>query len=579
MEELHTDDPRQVGAYQLLARLGAGGMGSVFLGRAPSGRTVAVKFVHAELARDADFRRRFRQEVEAARRVSGPWTAPVLDADTDSETPWVATGYVAGPTLQETVAELYGPLPEHSVRALAAGLAEALREIHDRGLIHRDLKPSNVMLTLDGPRVIDFGIARATDGTMITRTGAVVGTPGFMSPEQVRGERVTAAGDVFSLGAVLAYAATGRQPFDTGEASVPALLYRVATEPPNLDGMTGELRDLAERCMAKDPGGRPSPAEIAAAMEATESGSWLPGALVEHVGRRAVQLLELERGDDPPAPGPTTAEPATPAPTTPAPEMRSQEPPPGSPWVHGGPGHGAMHPGTPPPGAVPPGTPPPGTYPPGTYPPGAYPPGTHPPGPVRHRRRNPAAVPLAIAGAAVIVTLIVLLSKSFSGSDDEAGPSSAGATTGSVPRAGGNGEPSGGASSPPASSPPASDDEDAGAVEAGPVPAAFIGTWEGEVSGDQTRRMVIEQGEKGTDIVTTRTTGPNGYCEGKGKMVAAAPNVLEVTTRVTKSVPSDLCASVGRQSLVLQDDGTLKWKRSKPSLFGGGPYTLHKIGG
>lgn len=185
---------QRIGAYRLLGRLGAGGMGEVYLARSARGRTVAVKVVREELAEQEEFRNRFRQEVAAARRVGGAWTAPVLDADTDAEIPWVATGYVAGPSLQQVVSHDYGALPERSVRILAGGLAHALKDIHAAGIVHRDLKPSNVLITIDGPRVIDFGIARAlesvTDGGL-TRTGALVGSPGFMAPEQLRGDRIT----------------------------------------------------------------------------------------------------------------------------------------------------------------------------------------------------------------------------------------------------------------------------------------------------------------------------------------------------------------------------------------------------
>src|SRR5690606_26295315 len=221
VEALRPEDPRGAGAYRLIARLGAGGMGRVFLGRSARGRMVAVKLVHPELARDPDFRRRFRHEVEAARRVGGEWTAAVLDADTDSETPWVATAYVPGPSLQEVV-DLHGPLPEASVLALAGALARALQAVHGNDLIHRDLKPSNVLVTIDGPRLIDFGIARSVDTGVATRTGTLIGSPGYMSPEQVRGAPLTPASDVFSLGAVLAYAATGRPPFGGGEGGVHA---------------------------------------------------------------------------------------------------------------------------------------------------------------------------------------------------------------------------------------------------------------------------------------------------------------------------------------------------------------------
>lgn len=235
MQPLEAGEPRVIGAYRLLGRLGAGGMGRVYLGRSAGGRTVAVKIVHPHFAADEEFRARFRREVEAARRVGGEWTAPVLDADPEAAVPWVATGYVAGPSLDRAVAG-HGPLPEASVRAVGAGLARALVAVHGLGLVHRDVKPSNVMLTLDGPRLIDFGIARATDGTAsLTSTGVSIGSPGYMAPEQILGKGVTGASDVFSLGAVLAFAATGRPPF-TGDNSA-TLLYKVVHEPPELDGV------------------------------------------------------------------------------------------------------------------------------------------------------------------------------------------------------------------------------------------------------------------------------------------------------------------------------------------------------
>ncbi|MFD0413114.1 serine/threonine-protein kinase [Streptomyces sp. NPDC127108] len=304
MEKLGPGDPQRIGAYRLLARLGAGGMGQVYLARSDRGRTVAVKLVREELAAQDEFRGRFRQEVGAARRVGGAWTAPVLDADTEADIPWVATGYVAGPSLQAVVSHDHGPLPERSVNILAAGLANALKDIHAAGLIHRDLKPSNVLVTIDGPRVIDFGIARAletvTDGGL-TRTGALVGSPGFMAPEQVRGDRVTEACDIFCLGSVLAYAATGALPFGTANSGVHALMFRIAQEEPDLEALPESLRDLVGHCLAKAPGDRPSLDEILARTGAEDTLSegksrepWLPGALVAQLGRHAVQLLEIE---------------------------------------------------------------------------------------------------------------------------------------------------------------------------------------------------------------------------------------------------------------------------------------------
>ncbi|MET8801272.1 serine/threonine-protein kinase [Streptomyces sp. NPDC004546] len=317
MEKLGAGDPQRIGGYRLLARLGAGGMGHVYLARSDRGRTVAVKLVREELATQEEFRARFRQEVQAARRVGGYWTAPVLDADTEAAVPWVATGYVAGPSLQQVVGHDHGALPERSVRILAAGLAHALKDIHAAGIVHRDLKPSNVLVTIDGPRVIDFGIARALETTSpggegLTRTGSLVGSPGFMAPEQVRGDRITSACDVFCLGSVLAYAATGTLPFGTANSGVHALMFRIAQEEPDLAGVPEGIADLVRECLRKDPGARPS---LDAVLERTGAGDtvtggrsrdpWLPGALVAQLGRHAVQLLEVEdpEGDGAPSSG------------------------------------------------------------------------------------------------------------------------------------------------------------------------------------------------------------------------------------------------------------------------------------
>ncbi|WP_237518867.1 serine/threonine-protein kinase, partial [Streptomyces sp. SID5910] len=308
MRPLDVDEPTVVGPYRLLGRLGAGGMGRVYLGRSAGGRTVAVKIVHPHFALDEEFRARFRREVEAARRVGAAWTAPVLDADPEARVPWVATAYAAGPSLTAAVVD-GGPLPAHSVRALGAGLGEALAAVHELGLVHRDVKPSNVLLTLDGPLLIDFGIARATDGTAsLTSTGVSIGSPGYMSPEQILGKGVTGAADVFSLGAVLAFAATGRPPFP-GDSSA-ALLYKVVHEEPELGTLDGEVRELVGQCLAKDPAARPAPAEVARRLAPDGAarlvaGGWLPGPLVEQVSRGAVQLLNLEAtGEGGPLSGP-----------------------------------------------------------------------------------------------------------------------------------------------------------------------------------------------------------------------------------------------------------------------------------
>ncbi|MFJ9417042.1 serine/threonine-protein kinase [Streptomyces sp. NPDC101227] len=343
---LTADDPQWIGDYRLLSRLGSGGMGRVYLARSEGGRTVAVKLVKAELAAEEEFRERFRAEVAAARRVGGRWTAPVLDADTEADIPWVATGYIAGPSLTEVVGHphdeygrtgTYGPLPEHSLRRLAYGLAAALLDIHGVALVHRDLKPSNVLLTIDGPRVIDFGIARALDAVgdqTQTRTGTVVGSPSFMSPEQVRGHRVGPASDVFCVGSVLAYAATGRQPFGSAGSGVHAVMFKIAQEDPDLTGVPEALRALIGDCLAKDPATRPAPEEIAARL-GPETGDgpdspWLPGELIASLGRHAVRLLDT---DTPPGGQPPTLTTTRIAPreaSRPEPAPASPEPTPAS---------------------------------------------------------------------------------------------------------------------------------------------------------------------------------------------------------------------------------------------------------
>jgi outer membrane protein assembly factor BamB len=263
MLPLSADDPRMVGEFRLHARLGAGGMGRVYLGHSPGGRAVAVKVVHPHLARDAAFVDRFRREVAAAQAVNGSYAAPVVAAGPDDYPPWLATAYVPGPSLADVVTQA-GPLPEDAVLKLAAGLAEALRVIHDCGLVHRDLKPGNVLLAPDGPRVIDFGIARALDGTALTSAESLLGTPSYMSPEQAQGQQAGPASDVFSLGGVVYFAATGANPFGTGHPAV--MLYRIVHTEPDLEPLPPRLRDLVAACMAKDPERRPSPGELCAAL-------------------------------------------------------------------------------------------------------------------------------------------------------------------------------------------------------------------------------------------------------------------------------------------------------------------------
>ncbi len=283
MRDLQPGDPQAIGPYRLVGQLGQGGMGRVFLGVSPGGRPVAVKAIRDELAADPEFRTRFGREVAAARRVSGVFTAQVVDADVDGPVAWMATAYVPGPSLAEAV-DTHGPLPEASLLALAAGLAESLNAIHAAGVVHRDLKPSNVLLAEDGPRVIDFGISRAAESTMLTQAGLVVGSPGFMSPEQAMGNEVGPPSDIFNLGAVLAFAATGEGPFGTGTTA--ALLYRVVHGTPSLDQVPPTVRPLIERCLAKDPSQRPTASGLLAGVGALQpGGNWLPDSLTRTFAR------------------------------------------------------------------------------------------------------------------------------------------------------------------------------------------------------------------------------------------------------------------------------------------------------
>ncbi|MFI7287957.1 protein kinase [Streptomyces anulatus] len=341
-------DPERLGAIRLLGRLGAGGMGTVYLGRTPGGLTVAVKTVHEHLAADPHFRERFRREAAAARAVTGAHTAAVLDADPESSRPWLATAYLPGVTLRHAVAAT-GPLEPSAVRSLGAALAEALEAVHRAGLVHRDLKPSNVLITADGPRVIDFGIARAISDHGLTGAGDVVGTPGFMAPEQitgavvtggaesleavsgaaVTGTAVTGAADVFALGAVLVFAATGGSPF--GSATPAVLLYRAVHEDPDLTGVPDEVREVVAACLEKDPGLRPTVGQVLRATTDPHPALWwrteplrtlvLGGAAEQPVGEPAAPPGPQGPARTAPAPArtrPLSALPPPPAPRSPA---------------------------------------------------------------------------------------------------------------------------------------------------------------------------------------------------------------------------------------------------------------------
>ncbi|MFJ9826515.1 PQQ-binding-like beta-propeller repeat protein [Streptomyces sp. NPDC101160] len=285
------EDPEYAGEYRLGAVLGSGGMGIVRLARSASGLRLAVKIVHATYASDPEFRARFRQEVTAARRVSGAFTAPVVDADPDAPRPWMATLYVPGPTLAEQV-KRNGPLSPAELRRLTAGLAEALRDIHRAGVVHRDLKPGNVLLTDSGPKVIDFGISRPADSDLHTETGKLIGSPPFMAPEQFqRPRQVGPAADVFALGSVLVHAATGRGPFDSDSPYIVA--YQVVHDEPDLTGVPEELAPLVARCLAKEPAERPTPDEVMAALlpPSYEAAAFIPAQ------RRASSPMPAVAGD------------------------------------------------------------------------------------------------------------------------------------------------------------------------------------------------------------------------------------------------------------------------------------------
>ncbi|RII22165.1 Serine/threonine-protein kinase AfsK [Streptomyces sp. YIM 130001] len=593
MQPLEAGEPTVIGPYRLLGRLGAGGMGRVYLGRSSGGRTVAVKVVHPHFALDEEFRERFRREVEAARRVGGAWTAPVLDADPEASVPWAATGYVAGPALSRAVGErgLLPALPEHSVRVLGAGLGESLAAVHGLGLVHRDVKPSNVLLSLDGPRLIDFGIARAVDGTAsLTSTGVSIGSPGYMSPEQILGKGVTGAADVFSLGAVLAYAATGGAPF-AGDSSA-ALLYKVVHEEPELALPDGDLHTLIAACLAKNPADRPTPQELAARLApdgaaALAAPGWLPAPLVEQVSRSAVSLLDLEA---------TGEAPSGPVPFTNASVAGGTDGGTGAP----GPGPGAAGPtggaasagdvaaaeaggtfGPPDPsyaGGLPASTPATGDHPRTEGAPAAAH-GQHGvatqtgPGKLSvsvaagsardadgRGRKVSCTVALAVAGALAAVTLgsafmFDLLPGGGGGGNENAG-----------------GAPSDGASAHPSDGP--SDGGSSGGPDAttspdeggpGPIPKTYLGTWEGRATADAlgrklpagTMKVVVKQGKKGEEIGTAAMTDELG--------ASTCTDILELTSvsekrLVAKAVPADKddarCSSnTGTVTLTARGDG------------------------
>ncbi|MFI7499051.1 serine/threonine-protein kinase [Streptomyces sp. NPDC049687] len=586
MEKLGPEDPQRIGGYRLLARLGSGGMGQVYLARSDRGRTVAVKLVRAELAAREEFRARFRQEVRSAQRVGGFWTAPVLDADTEAAVPWVATGYVAGPSLQQVVDHDYGPLPERSVRILAAGLAHALTNIHAAGIVHRDLKPSNVMVTIEGPRVIDFGVARALDTVTeggLTGAGAVIGSPGFMAPEQVRGEPITPAGDVFCLGSVLAFAATGTLPFGGSENGAHALMFRIAEEEPDLTGIPEGIADLVRACLRKDPAARPSLAWI---LERTGAGDtvadghsrepWLPGALVAQLGRHAVRLLETEEPEGAPegsayrpeaAPqhsgprgesatlfegGTLPAHPAYGHPrqhsqTAPSayghPQAPTAAPAPYNPYAGDfgtAPSYGSYGPGA---------TPPPASYDPyGPADPGF----AEEPGEPPRRSRRTSALLVAVA---LVVALAAGGSVYAFMNGDDGSPAAKANPTPSRTATTGEAAPAEKPSSSPSASPSGAD---------GVVPAAYVGTWTTTIdnaSGENTRLLTIKQGEVGDAVLSLVADGEAYHCEFTADLAQrpSSDGPLRIgPSTVTSGRPRSSCAPGAATEVTLLSDGRLR---------------------
>ncbi|WP_416874886.1 protein kinase domain-containing protein [Kitasatospora sp. SC0581] len=567
MRALGSDDPRQVGGYRLLRRLGAGGMGRVYLGRTAGGRTVAVKVVRSELADDAEFRARFRQEVAAARRVGGAWTAPVLDADTEGGQPWVATGYVAGPALGEAV-RTYGPLPEPAVRSLGVGLTGALAHVHGLGLVHRDVKPSNVLLTLDGPRLIDFGIARALDAAGgLTRSGYVVGSPGFMSPEQANGQAVGPAGDVFSLGAVLAFAGTGVHPFGEG-VSAAVLLYRVLHEEPDVAGLPEPLRGTVLACLAKDPAARPTPRQLhdrldpdGTAATRLSHGGWLPAELAAGVGRSAVGLLDLDLDLDP------------------------DSDPEGIPGASGEPVSGGAAPEA---GAL-------GVVRAPTVASGGGPEGEgdrqplcsgvwdEPAGARPRRVRTRVAVAVAVAALAVLggggyglYEWLHRAEPAASGPSPTVGPlpevsvdpsqavlpsGAFGSGVASAPGAPGSATPSAPGAVPPGTGGPSV------------VPAAFLGTWSGDMVTDKglpagTTTLTVRPAAIGQESTTSRNAASGLIsisCEGAWTLRSASATALVFQSRLVRSsIPGACTGGSNAETLTLQSDGTVRFTSADP---------------
>ncbi len=594
MQPLGLDDPRRIGDYRLLGVLGAGGMGRVYLGRSAGGRTVAVKVIRPDLVADPEFRTRFQREVAAARRVGSSCTAPVLDADVAANPPWLATGYVAGLALSDAV-ERFGPLGEHSLLVLAHGLAEALIAVHAAGVVHRDLKPSNVLLALDGPKVIDFGIARAMDDTSLTTTGKVIGSPAFMSPEQVTGEPIGPAGDMFALGGVLAYAAAGQGPFGTGDTV--QLLWRVVYEEPRIEAVPPRLRPVVAACLAKNPADRPTPRQVLdqlTALGLPDRAGWLPAPVLEDVSARAVRLLDLDSEPDDGYGEPTRAA-AIPsghgtAPAHPGTARYPQD----DPYRQSSGGYGtAAGQGT---GAQPE----PGRY--GTTPTGWHthtahsgsdrsvdrnhsvpqgysahsphgrqhgsgagrtdatalhrPSTAHEPSTRRSGRRGPLVAALVVVGTAVAAGAFVIGTQLR----DQPPHENAGAP------------PSAQVAEPTETAPTTTAATSTTTAPESAVPAEFVGTWRGTAADGLVAfdiELVIDEGEIGTEVARSANTGKliGQRCSRVERLTEANPQQLTFVGRLADDSPRD-CRDEGAVTTVrLQPDGSLAY--STPGLFGG----------
>ncbi|WP_216906227.1 serine/threonine-protein kinase [Nocardia noduli] len=566
MQPLGMDDPRRIGDYRLLGVLGSGGMGRVYLGRNAGGRTVAVKVIRPDLIGDGEFRMRFRREVTAARRVDGRFTAPVLDADVDANPPWLATGYVAGFSLSEAV-ERFGTFTEDAVKVLARGLAEALAAIHGAGVVHRDLKPSNVLLALDGPKVIDFGIARAVEDTALTTTGKVIGSPGFMCPEQVTGEPVVPASDIFALGGILVFAATGHGPFGTGDTV--HMLWRVVYEEPRLDAVPERLRPLIASCLSKDVAARPTPGQLIEQLDllgVPRDGGWLPSPVVHEVSRRAVQLLDLDSGPHDLPPEIRSHSPATGSGSfTPPPTARP--PYTGPPRQHTGygPGGDPSAPGrheptrhnTPPPSPVwqtPQGSTQPGSMPqPGRYDAQSAP----PPSPPKNRTRAALIAGLLVVAIAVAFGAFFIGIRLNNDSKDSADSSETSTEESTDTESTDTTEP-----------------ESTSASSDTPVPEAFVGSWRGTANDGLVSfdiQLTINEGVVGEQVATSSNTGKlsGSRCARIETLTEATESVLtfEASLDTANSTGGD-CVDDGKSSTVtLRGDGTLTY--STPGLIGG----------